>query len=36
MSFLKEKVKIVYSELSDRGVVLGAAIQAQNTLLDLD
>lgn len=33
---IKEKVKIVYSELSDRGVVLGAAIQAQNTLLDLD
>jgi len=33
---IKEKVKIVYSELSDRGVVLGAAIQAQNTLFYLD
>ncbi|MCH1625210.1 ROK family transcriptional regulator [Ferdinandcohnia quinoae] len=33
---LKEKVKIVYSMFTDRGVVLGAAIQAQNTLLDLE
>ncbi|MFP5108808.1 ROK family transcriptional regulator [Neobacillus sp. C211] len=33
---LKEKVKIVYSQLGDRGVVLGSAIQAQNTLLDLE
>jgi N-acetylglucosamine repressor len=33
---LKEKVKIVYSELRDRGVVLGAAIQAQHRLLDLE
>jgi N-acetylglucosamine repressor len=33
---LKEKVKIVYSQLGDRGVVLGSAIQAQNTLLNLE
>jgi predicted NBD/HSP70 family sugar kinase len=33
---LKESVKIVYSQLSDRGVVLGAAIQAQNLLLDIE
>lgn len=33
---LKEKIKIVYSQLRDRGVVLGAAIQAQNTLQDLE
>lgn len=33
---IKDKVKIVYSELSDRGVVLGAAIQAQQMLLDLE
>ncbi|WP_251548898.1 ROK family transcriptional regulator [Neobacillus muris] len=33
---LKEKVKILYSNFRDQGVVLGAAIQAQNTLLDLE
>jgi N-acetylglucosamine repressor len=33
---IKDKVKIVYSELSDRGVVIGAAIQAQQILLDLE
>jgi N-acetylglucosamine repressor len=33
---LKEKVKIVYSQTGDRGVVLGAAIQVQNSLLDLE
>ncbi|MEH7384727.1 ROK family transcriptional regulator [Bacillus sp. JJ1521] len=33
---IKEKVRIVYSELSDRGVVLGAAIQAQHMLLNLE
>jgi len=33
---LKKRVKIVYSQLGDQGVVLGAAIQAQNTLLDLE
>ncbi|WP_099361644.1 ROK family transcriptional regulator [Fredinandcohnia onubensis] len=33
---IKEKVKMVYSELRDRGVVLGSAIQAQNMLLDLE
>ncbi|MDN3020023.1 ROK family transcriptional regulator [Paenibacillus sp. BSR1-1] len=32
---LKERVKIVYSQLGDQGVVLGAAIQAQNSLLEL-
>jgi predicted NBD/HSP70 family sugar kinase len=33
---LKQTVQIVYSELSEHGVVLGAAIQAQNILLDLE
>ncbi|MFT4416633.1 ROK family transcriptional regulator [Fredinandcohnia humi] len=33
---IKEKVKIVYSDLRERGVVLGAALQAQNTLLELE
>ncbi|NWQ40554.1 ROK family transcriptional regulator [Bacillus sp. EB106-08-02-XG196] len=33
---LKEKLKIVYSQLGNQGVVLGAAIQIQNTLLDLE
>lgn len=33
---LKQSVRIVYSELSDHGVVLGAAIQAQNLMLDVD
>ncbi len=33
---LKEKTKIVYSQFSNRGVVLGAAIQAQNKLLDIE
>ncbi|MEH7224944.1 ROK family transcriptional regulator [Bacillus sp. JJ1566] len=33
---IKEKVRIVYSELSDRGVVFGAAIQAQHILLNLE
>ncbi|MBV7509439.1 ROK family transcriptional regulator [Bacillus sp. sid0103] len=33
---LKKRVKIVYSQLGDQGVVLGAAIQAQNTLFDLE
>ncbi|CAH2714093.1 N-acetylglucosamine repressor [Neobacillus rhizosphaerae] len=33
---IKESVKIVYSQLSDRGVVLGAAIQAQNLLLNIE
>ncbi|MDQ0857614.1 ROK family transcriptional regulator [Bacillus sp. V2I10] len=33
---LKQTVQIVYSELSEHGVVLGAAIQAQNLLLDLE
>ncbi|MGG1679819.1 ROK family transcriptional regulator [Neobacillus sp. NRS-1170] len=32
---LKARVKIVYSQLGDQGVVLGAAIQAQNSLLEL-
>ncbi|MDQ6600494.1 ROK family transcriptional regulator [Bacillus salipaludis] len=33
---LKERVKIVYSQLGEHGVVLGAAIQIQNLLLDLE
>lgn len=33
---LKQAASIVYSELSDRGVVLGAAIQAQNSMLELE
>jgi N-acetylglucosamine repressor len=33
---LKKRVKMVYSHLGDRGVVLGAAIQVQNTLMDLE
>lgn len=33
---LKQSVRIVYSELSDNGVVLGAAIQAQNLMLELE
>jgi N-acetylglucosamine repressor len=33
---LKQTVRIVYSELSDNGVVLGAAIQAQNLMLELE
>ncbi|WP_436371942.1 ROK family transcriptional regulator [Cytobacillus sp. BC1816] len=33
---LKQSVRIVYSELSDTGVVLGAAIQAQNLMLELE
>jgi N-acetylglucosamine repressor len=33
---LKERVKIAYSQFGDRGVVLGAAIQAQNLLLNLE
>lgn len=33
---LKERVKIAYSLFGDRGVVLGAAIQVQNLLLDLE
>jgi predicted NBD/HSP70 family sugar kinase len=33
---LKQSVRIVYSELSDYGVVLGAALQAQNLMLDKD
>jgi N-acetylglucosamine repressor len=33
---LKQAASIVYSELSDRGVVLGAAIQAQNLMLELE
>ena len=33
---LKQSVRIVYSELSENGVVLGAAIQAQNLMLELE
>jgi N-acetylglucosamine repressor len=33
---VRETVKLVYSQLNTQGVVLGGAIQAQNTLLDLD
>ncbi|MDM5224931.1 ROK family transcriptional regulator [Cytobacillus sp. NJ13] len=33
---LKQTVRIVYSELSDYGVVLGSAIQAQNLMLELE
>lgn len=33
---LKQSVRIVYSELSDNGVVLGAAIKAQNLMLELE
>ncbi|WP_042354071.1 ROK family transcriptional regulator [Bacillus rubiinfantis] len=33
---LKDQLKIVYSQLSNHGVVLGAAIQVQNSLLDLE
>ncbi|MBG9586012.1 ROK family transcriptional regulator [Cytobacillus firmus] len=33
---LKQSVRIVYSEISDNGVVLGAAIQAQNLMLELE
>lgn len=33
---LKQSVRIVYSELSENGVVLGAAIQAQNIMLELE
>ncbi|WP_394578857.1 ROK family transcriptional regulator [Cytobacillus firmus] len=33
---LKQSVRIVYSELRDNGVVLGAAIQAQNLMLELE
>ncbi|MDF2036248.1 ROK family protein [Cytobacillus oceanisediminis] len=33
---LKQTVRIVYSELSDNGVVLGAAIQAQNLMLEIE
>jgi predicted NBD/HSP70 family sugar kinase len=33
---LKQTVRIVYSELRDHGVVLGAAIQAQHLMLDVD
>ncbi|KON87885.1 ROK family protein [Sporosarcina globispora] len=33
---LKQAVRIVYSELSDYGVVLGAAIQAQHLMLELE
>ncbi|UOE53672.1 ROK family transcriptional regulator [Cytobacillus oceanisediminis] len=33
---LKQSVRIVYSELSDNGVVLGAAIQAQNLMLEIE
>lgn len=33
---LKQSVRIVYSELSNNGVVLGAAIQAQNLMLELE
>ncbi|USK48111.1 ROK family protein [Bacillus sp. CMF12] len=33
---LKQSVRIVYSELSDNGVVLGAALQAQNLMLELE
>lgn len=33
---LKQSVRIVYSELSDNGVVLGAPIKAQNLMLELE
>ncbi|EKN69110.1 ROK family protein [Neobacillus bataviensis LMG 21833] len=33
---IKDTLKVVYSGLSNQGVVLGAALQVQNSLLDLD
>lgn len=33
---LKEKVRITYSKLSESGVLLGAALRVQNTMLDIE
>ncbi|MBO0958829.1 ROK family transcriptional regulator [Neobacillus sp. MM2021_6] len=33
---IKDTLKVVYSGLSNQGVVLGAALQVQNSMLDLD
>jgi hypothetical protein len=33
---VKQTVRMVYSNLGDQGIVLGAAIQAQNTLIELN